>query len=211
MCRASERGSLMFIIAKLVTAALAVALFVLLSSGAAGARSRLEVSTTAFLASSRVTFAEERGANIIIDMTLHGTLRRLLTKVLLSSVGAFTSILTANCRRSFGLGCQVTALGPMAISYGSIRGTLPTIRGVHFQIGVLFLIVELDLGRRCLYEGVIGVEAVENPAHILIPLAGQNLALLAGDRLTLFPCLISEEMNANFAIVPLITFRLLER
>jgi hypothetical protein len=184
----------------------------LLSLGvsAAGARTRVEVSTTALLLSGRLTFNPARlfAPDVISDVTLHVTLLRLINKVRLEHVGDITAVLTANCRSAFGATC--TPLVPMRISYGFIQGTLPRITGILLFVSVLFLIE--TAGQRCLYEGLVGVLSPENPARNFTPLPEADLVALKPELpLTTEDCPERGELIGTFVANPLVTIRLLER
>jgi hypothetical protein len=155
-----------------IASALVTVLLLTLATTVASAIARLEVDTTAMLITGRLTFDEEPAGElpqIICDVTLHSTLRRLINKVRLESAGAITAVLTANCRNSIGAVARATPLTGMTIHYDSIRGTLPTITGglVWVQARFLMETTFLGLAIACLYDGLVGSSSAENPVRRL--------------------------------------------
>jgi hypothetical protein len=167
----TKRGHMRFT-HKLFLAALAALLLASLSASSATARTRIEISTTAMLASGRLIFTGG-GGRITCDVTLHITaLTRLINKIRGSLIGRVTSILTANPRSNFGgtTGCAglVEPVRTMLVLFGSITGSLPdNIRGGRIDVAGGFLIslrVEfLGVNLLCLYDGRIEGIANENP------------------------------------------------
>jgi hypothetical protein len=190
---------------KLALIAIAAIAAAALFASSATARTRIEVSTTAFLMLGRLTFGTELGT-VICDVTFHATLRRLINKIRLEHVGDITSVLTANARNeSGGLGgCDY--LPPMRIAYGSISGTLPTITGAEFQfaIGVLWRCIFSE----CLYFGLSPFEANQNPIRTLTLGREPGIALFRA--LSEF-CPSVYRYTGTMTVSPSFTVRLLER
>jgi hypothetical protein len=199
-------------IIKIIMLALAAVLLLSFASSTAGARVRIEVSTTAALLSGRLTFGGEGGTEVISDVTLHVTLLRLINKIRLEHVGDVTSVLVANCRTLIGAACAVIPLAPMRIGYGSIRGALPRIeRGILLYVLAAFLL-EIGGVANCLYRGLIGAESPENPALFFTILRNgiDDLVPLWEDELSFVECDRRGTLAGRLTAVPLITIRLLE-
>jgi hypothetical protein len=148
---------------KLILAALAAVILVSLAVAPATARTRIEISTTTNRASGRLTFqTAERTQEIICDVTLHATLRRLINKRHGEPVGLITAILTANARAAPNnppIICRGNA--PMELLYGGILGSLPRPTG-----GILLTASNFDtgvFGIRCNYRATIGATSNTNP------------------------------------------------
>jgi hypothetical protein len=174
--------------------AAALAAFLLLSAAAvANARTRIEVSTTAILLSGRLTF-QSHFFEAVCDVTLHASLRRLIGKTRGEAVGAITAILTAN--QGFNR-CQY--LAGMTISYTSISGSLPLIRGVSLNLNERFALG--DESFNCLFTATWGLTARENPVRRII-LDPTNVTECISLRL---------EIVGELKVSPEVTIRLLER
>jgi hypothetical protein len=202
----------------IVTAITAFMMLAMLT-GIASARTRIEVSpTTTRLTSRGLVFAGT--VNVTCDVTLNGTLQRLITKALGSPAGSVTEGRTTNCRESFFGATRALVLAEprngFPITYSSITGTLPTITGGTLLVEGAFELHVSPFGAaaECLFRGRIGARAVENPIrrlavettrHGRIPLApGGDLR---GDGL----CPASGDMRGDFVPATAITLRLLER
>jgi hypothetical protein len=208
----NDEGTAMQRAAKYFGATLAAVLLLSFATSTAGARVRIEVSTTAALLSGILTFFGEGGVEMRSEVTLHVTLLRLINKVRLEHVGEVTSATFANCSSPFG-SCVLIPLVPMRLAFGSIRGTLPRIeRGILLYILVAFLLLIANVAR-CLYRGLFGVESPENPARLFRILSNgiDNLLPLWEDRLTFSGCERRLTFAGTLTAVPLITIRLLER
>jgi len=193
--------------------ALAAMLVVALMSSAATARTRVEVSTTASLLSGRLVFTEPGGGlNVRCEVTLHVTMLRLINKVRLEHVGDVTAVLTANCRDSFGFRAQARPLVPMAVTYETIIGRLPTIERVRLWIVSAFLLETGPfLERRCLYRGLVMAESNGNPAETFTPVERSNIVPLWEDILTRATCFTEGTFSETLRANPAISIRLLER
>jgi hypothetical protein len=161
---------------KLIMTALAAVILVSLMAAPAAAVRRVQVSTTAIRVSiNDLRFgAEESGAVLSCDVTLHATLLRLIEKVRLSHAGSITAILTADPRSNLGGTTTCMGLRGLPVLYDSIRGTLPDITGAALWVGETTLegrrgqgfLISLRIpfvGEvRCLYAGLILVLLLEN-------------------------------------------------
>jgi hypothetical protein len=195
-----------------VVMALTAALVMALAAGASSARTRVEVSTTAALASGRLTFTPANNIRIICDVTLHITLLRLIEKRLLEHAGAITAILTANPRSDLGGTTRCAPLSGMTVHYGAIGGSLPRIDSVTLFVRSKFLIFLQDPFRtilaECLYEGLVGATG-PNPISELTPSEGNQvprIIRLRNDR----NCPEEGELSGTFTVTPTVTVRLLE-
>jgi hypothetical protein len=166
---------------KLIMTVLAAVIVGSLIAGPAAARNRIEVSTTAALISFRELRFNSNLGTLSCDVTLHVTLRRLITKLLLSLAGHITSILTANPRSSFGGTTACRGLAPLPVFYSAISGTLPErisggslyvgqrspegleLQGFLIRLRPLFTVPSAE----CLYAGLIRSIAIENPIRRL--------------------------------------------
>jgi len=149
-------------LSKLILTALAAVIVLSVMVAPATARNRVEVSTTAFLASGTHIFTSSAG-NVTCDITFHITARRLIAKVSGSEIGQITAVRTANIRHTGERSGSCTPLPGMEIAYGEITGTLPTITGGTTRVNSRFS-VEID-GLTCLVAPSIPVIAVENPVR----------------------------------------------
>jgi hypothetical protein len=194
---------------KLVLTALAAVVALSLAAGPAAARSRIEASTTAVLNSGRLTF-NSNIAQAICDVTLHATMRRLITKIAGEPVGDITAILTANARNSIGAAAACSGLAPMRIAYGSIRGTLPTITGGELRVTGAFLVRIGNAG--CLYTGTIGNISNENPIRTgTIEREPRQRLFRALEEEFFRRCPAEGELLGELTFTPSVTLRLLER
>jgi hypothetical protein len=193
----------------LVAACLTATAVLALTTASAGARTRVEVSTTAILATGRLTFTGTEFAEIICDLTLHATTSRLINKVRGTLAGSITAILTANARSSIGGPTTCMALNNMFALYDSIRGSLPAnITGGSLTVTGGFLIsVSSIFGRiGCLYQNTILATGGENPIRIVrVQLNDPLFRTLEGT------CPSEGSMVGTMAVAPALTIRLLER
>jgi hypothetical protein len=194
--------------AKLVMAALVAAFVLSLAAGPAGARNRVEVSTTSVRAtSSRLTFGGSE-IDIICNVTLAGTLRRLINKRRGEPVGSFTADTVNTCSSNFGSEARADALTPMSITYGTIEGSLPSniTGGTLDTTGGFLISVRTIFGTSaCLYSGTITSRS-ENPARTLRiqPNTSRLSRRLSGI------CPETGELAGSFTSTPAVTIRLLE-
>jgi hypothetical protein len=174
------------------------------SIGPASARTRIEVSTSAFLTHGRITFIDEGGATYqVCDITLHVTARRLINKVRGELIGHVTSILTANA----GAFTTCRGLVPMLVMYDSERGVLPNPTGgtIRFRGGWLFT----NPFGRCLFEMSIPGTSGTNPIRTLaVSSAVGDIRLLTNLGGS---CPEELSMSATMTARPEVTIRLLER
>jgi len=208
-------------VAKLLLTFVTLCAALVVSAGGAAARNRLELSTTAILASTReLRFTAAGRGEIICDVTLHITaLSRLFNKVRGTLVGRVTAILTANAQTTiFGATeplCAGLVEPPMLVLYDSITGTLPTITGGRlivsggFLIGIRAPFLRLTL---CLYRGEIPATSNRNPITRLtvtpttVPLFEDGLNRSGAA----CPSEGIMEQTQDFALTPELTLRLLE-
>jgi len=106
------------------------------------------------ISSSTLTFENGSGTNLIVDVTLHGSIHPTLPKVRGALIGIITSISTANCRSSTGLRCRFSGLPTWHLKLASFTGTLPRIASLLFEIEAAIL-EELEGRPNCLYRGVL--------------------------------------------------------
>jgi hypothetical protein len=209
-----HRRSPMRILAKTTLTIASAAVLLSLAAGTSAARTRIEISTTATLASGILTFQGSDNIQIICDVTLHATLRRLIDKIHQTVIGLITSILTANLRSNVGVPRACTVLPHMELKYGNILGSLPNnITGILLLIATRFLIeVEVLLMRAaCLYEGLISALGTLTRGVLarLEPSFGNSVSLLR-DLLGNGACARTSELRGAVTLRPSLTVRLLE-
>jgi hypothetical protein len=205
-----EEG-VMRLVKKALIAAFTAALLLSIATGIAGARTRVEVSTTAVLISGRVDIVpnSEQFPIMFCDVTLHVTLLRLINKVRLEHIGDVTSILTANLGSIGGTPRACTFLPGMRVQYNSIMGSLPNIMGVLLWINTLVLIEirrEPFVDDACLYGGLVGA-AGSNPIRMLSILNAPPMPLVRALRGV---CPATAFMSGVLNVTPELTIRLLE-
>jgi len=184
-------------LSKVILTALAAVIVLSVIVAPATARNRVEVSTTAFLASGTHIFTSSAG-NVTCDITFHITARRLISKVEGSEIGQITAVLTNNIRHSGERSGECTPLPGMSLAYGGITGTLPTITGGTTRVNSRFR-VEID-GLSCLVEPSIPVIAVENPVGR--GTIGENSSTCA--------IFVRGRVSGTVSYTPAFTIRLLE-
>jgi hypothetical protein len=199
---------------KIMLAIASAAILLSLAAGTAGARTRIEISTTAILESARLTFQGENGVEMICDITLHSTLRRLINKIREEVVGLITAILTANIRGT-GNPRACTFLTGMEIKYGAILGSLPNgITGILFLILLKFLIESevLFVRSACLYEGLVSLLGALSRGVLssLGFVEGRSGVALLRDLIGNGACPRSFAFRGAFTLRPPLTVRLLE-
>jgi hypothetical protein len=194
--------------AKLAMAALVAAFALSLAAGPAGARTRIEVSTTSLRATaSRLTFGGSE-IDIICNVTLSGTLQRLINKRRGEAAGNFTADTINTCSSNFGSEARADALTPMRIGYGSIEGTLPTITAGVIDIdgGFLMSIRTIFGTSACLYSTMFEARSDQNPVRI-VRLQPNTMTLV---RRLSGVCPETGELAGSLTVTPSTTIRLLE-
>jgi hypothetical protein len=197
---------------RLYALALAVAASLSLLAAPASSRTRIEVSTTAFrVVMSNITYSAG-AVEVICDLTLHSTLRRLFNKVRGELIGSVTSISAGNVRVNRGTNPTCALLPPLSIRYESIRGSLPIITGLLAGLEWRWLYGADETFWRvgCLYEGVMGFGSAENPIRSWALLRPNTLGLVRD--LTGFGCEPTTDQGVtNPRLSPEVSVRLLER
>jgi hypothetical protein len=204
-------GSYMLKSIKMFTYGVAVIAMLALSVGQSAARERIEVSTTAYRSSGRLSFApgppSEEGPRVECDVTLHFTTARLIDKVRGATAGSVSAILTAN--NSFSDTCM--ALSPFLVQYESITGTLPTITGGRmiieggFAIGASFGLAQ------CLYETTVRATVRENPFRVQEVSSSTRTVILEPRGNITGNCPFEGRMIGTMRTTPTVTMILLQR
>lgn len=205
---------------RLILTALAAFIVMAMTAGTASARGRIEVSATRITATSRGLIFGSESDNLSCDVTLNGTLLRLITKVLREHIGGITEGRSTNCRNSLGESAnRLIILLPMTLLYSSITGTLPErINGSVLLIDLGFLVDLQGFGglitSRCLYEGRVAARARENPIRRLLVESTtdphQPITRVIDERGNT-ACPSSATLNGEFRLTPEVSIRLLER
>jgi hypothetical protein len=206
---------------KLLIAALGAMVVLSLSAGSALARTRIEVTpggTIRAIANGerRLTF-ESEAARVICDVTLEGSLHRLIAKAAETLAGIITRTITANARNSLGTATECAGLANMHIRYGSIEGTLPEgITGGLLRVEAGFLVGfnAIFFTVRCLFQGNIGAGSRENAAGIrrLRVLAAQTFSSITDlNRSGQCPTREEARLVGEFEVTPTQRLILLER
>lgn len=169
---------------------------VLLGAGLAAANRSISFSPSGSQRyTGRLTFSEEGGGRASCDLTLTGSIARVVPKARGSIAGAITAGTAGRCVGLEGVPI-ILFERPWEIIYNEFQGTLPNITGVLYTVEAVYMLVTVFPYGGCLYRAPMGFLQTAAGGLTVLPAVGSLQQDLPGG---IFPCPL--RINATGAFV----------